>query len=246
MINFSKISNQSVLGKLLRLFLFIIPDNATVYILQGKLKGKKWIKGSGVNGYWLGSYEKEKVKIFEENLKEGDIVFDVGANVGFYSLLAAEIVGSFGSVFSFEPLLQNFNYLKGNIELNKIKNINIFNIAVSSESGLAFFNTNNNRSQGQISKSGKIKVETVKLDEWVDGKKLPLPSVMKIDVEGAEMQVLEGAKSLILQSHPMIFLATHGKDIHEKCCDFLISLGYKLEPIGAENIDETDEILARF
>ena len=63
-----------------------IPENTKVLILQGRLKGKKWIKGSGVNGYWLGTYELEKQKMFEKNIKRGDVVFDIGANVGIYSL----------------------------------------------------------------------------------------------------------------------------------------------------------------
>lgn len=118
MINFSAISNRSITGKILRFFLWFITQKTTVRILQGPLKNKKWIKGSGVNGYWLGSYESDEQKVFIENLKKGDIVFDIGANVGFYSLLAAEVIGFKGKVFSFEPLPENFKHIKKHIEIN--------------------------------------------------------------------------------------------------------------------------------
>ena len=96
MINFSKISNKKLIGKILRALLKIIPKGMTVLIVQGKLKGKKWIKGSGFNGYWLGSYESEKVLIFEKTLKKGNILFDIGAHVGFYTLVLYSFVRGIG------------------------------------------------------------------------------------------------------------------------------------------------------
>src|SRR3989344_5029290 len=172
MINFSKISNKSFFGKLLRGFLTIIPDRMTVRILQGKLKGKKWIKGSGVNGYWLGSYESEQVSIFEKELKDGDVFFDIGANVGFYSLLAAEIIGKDGKVFSFEPLPENFKYLKKHIEINNYKNIFPFETAISDKVGIAFLGNIINRSQGYLIDSGGLRGETISIDEWLKENKL--------------------------------------------------------------------------
>ncbi|MEK7634480.1 MAG: FkbM family methyltransferase, partial [Patescibacteria group bacterium] len=101
MINFSKISNKSIIGKLLRLFLKIIPNNTILPIFQGRLKWKRWIRGSGMDSYWLGNYELEKVVSFEENIKKGDVIFDIGAQSGFYTLLASELTGEDGKVFSF-------------------------------------------------------------------------------------------------------------------------------------------------
>ncbi|OGK10580.1 hypothetical protein A2767_06705 [Candidatus Roizmanbacteria bacterium RIFCSPHIGHO2_01_FULL_35_10] len=245
MINFSKISNKSFFGKLLRGFLTIIPDRMTVRILQGKLKGKKWIKGSGVNGYWLGSYESEQVSIFEKELKDGDVFFDIGANVGFYSLLAAEIIGKDGKVFSFEPLPENFKYLKKHIEINNYKNIFPFETAISDKVGIAFLGNIINRSQGYLIDSGGLKVETISIDEWVKENKLPIPIIIKIDVEGAEMAVLNGVKNTMANNHPKIFLSTHSEELHKNCRDFLISLGYKLIPIGTDDIDKAAEILAK-
>ncbi|MEK7087609.1 MAG: FkbM family methyltransferase [Patescibacteria group bacterium] len=245
MINFSKISNKSFFGKLLRGFLTIIPNRMTVRILQGKLKGKKWIKGSGVNGYWLGSYERKQTKIFEKTVNKGDVVFDIGANVGFYSLLAAEIVGSSGKVFSFEPLPENVKFLKKHIEINNYKNIFVFDNAVSDKSGHSFFKKEDSRSLGRLSDSGKFKVEIIAIDDWIASKKLPMPNVMKIDTEGAEMNVLKGAENTLKANRPIIFLSIHSGESHKKCCGYLLSMGYKLEPIGEADMDSADEILAR-
>lgn len=92
-INFSGIPTKSLPGRLLRQIISLIPDDTVLYILQGPLRGKRWIKGSGVSGYWLGAYELEHQKILSGLLREGDVFYDVGAHVGFFSLLASHLVG---------------------------------------------------------------------------------------------------------------------------------------------------------
>ena len=230
MINFSAISNKSLIGKVLRFCLKLIPDNLTVRILQGRLKGKKWIKGSGVNGYWLGSYELEKQKIFVKIIKKGDIVYDIGANVGFYTLLAAELVGLNGKVYAFEPLPRNIFYLKKHIEMNKCNNVEIIEAAVSSKSEKSFFIQRENTFTGYLSKDIEgIEIETISIDDLINKSSLPIPHIIKIDVEGAELEVLKGAKDLIATKKPTIFLSVHTKDIRKKCHQFLKMNTYNLE-----------------
>ena len=96
--NFSGISNKKLLGKLLRFPFRFIPTDMRMPILQGRLKGKKWIVGSSNHGCWLGSYEYEKRLVFEKTVTKGSIVFDIGAHVGFYTLLASVLVGPGGRV----------------------------------------------------------------------------------------------------------------------------------------------------
>lgn len=234
MINFSAISNKSAIGKILRFFLRFVPKNTAVRILQGPLKGKKWFKNSGVNGYWLGSYELEDQKIFIENLKKSDIVFDIGANAGFYSLLAAELVGQNGKVFAFEPLDENFNYLKKHIEINNYKNIFPFKAAVSDKSGFAFFKKEESTAMSHLGadNSGDFKVETISIDDWVESGKLPIPNFLKIDVEGAEALVLKGAQSMLKKYRPAIFLSLHGEIARKECFAILNDCGYNLESIN--------------
>lgn len=219
-------------GKILRGALKIIPKNSVLPIVQGTLRGKKWIIGSGVFGYWLGTYELDEQKLFERVVKKGDVVFDIGAHVGFYTLLAAELVGNEGKVFSFEPLPRNIFYLKKHIEINNYKNIKIFEVAVSESSGTASFSASGKTFLGQFSKSGELEVRTIALDDLINSGEILPPDVIKIDVEGAEAAVLKGAVSLLMTHHPHIFIATHGDDAREICRRFVEAFGYRIEPIS--------------
>lgn len=87
-------------------------------------------------------------------------------------------------------------------------------------------------------------VETVSLDHLVATSQIKAPNFMKIDIEGGEVAALVGARNTILQSHPTIFLATHGPKVHSECCDYLLSMGYLLQPVDGDSIDLTDEVLA--
>src|SRR5437868_8178233 len=112
MINFGRLSERSFLGRIARDALRLLPKDATVPVLQGRLRGKKWVVGSGEHGYWLGSYEAVKQKAFVAVASGKQVVYDVGANVGFYSLLAATLVTKGGRVFAFEPLPRNLFFLR--------------------------------------------------------------------------------------------------------------------------------------
>ena len=73
-------------GRVSKLSLRLIPPSTVVRVLQGELRGSRWIVGSGVHGYWLGSYEWEKQRVFSSLVDTGQTVYDVGANAGFYTL----------------------------------------------------------------------------------------------------------------------------------------------------------------
>lgn len=100
MINFSGLSGRGLLGRAVRLPLRLIPKQAGVRILQGPLCGRRWIAGSSNHGCWLGSFEAEKQRKISELVRPGMVCWDVGANVGFYTLLLAELVGAAGSSHS--------------------------------------------------------------------------------------------------------------------------------------------------
>jgi FkbM family methyltransferase len=216
-------------------------------ILQGKLRGKKIIVGSSQHGCWLGSYEYHERLLFESLIKEGSVVFDLGAHVGYYSLLSSVLVGQTGKVFAFEPLPRNLFYLNKHIQINKINNVTVIDAAVSDSSGWTFFDEipgNVGSFKGQISPKGKLKVRTVGLDDLIKRRETPIPNFVKIDIEGNELLALSGAKSLLANAHPTLFLSTHGPIIHKECCHFLKSLGYRLSSIDNKDIEKTKEILA--
>jgi len=242
--NISGISDKSLAGKAVRLPLRFIPLDMVLPILQGKLRGLKWIAGSSNHGCWLGSYEHHKRKAFEKMVAKGSVVFDIGANAGFYTLLASVLVGSQGKVFAFEPVPRNLRYLKEHLRINGIKNVSVIEAAVADCAGVAHFDAGPNPATGHLAADGCLTVSTVSLDEMVRRGELLPPDYMKIDVEGAEANVLLGAKSVLTALRPTIFLATHGKELHNTCCELLRSMGYCVEPISGPALDQTDEVLA--
>ena len=241
--DFSAVSSQTVLGKMLRLPLKLVPSQAKVPILQGRLKGEKWVVGSGVHGYWLGSYETEKQQVLAKLIAQGDVVFDIGAHVGFYSLLASVLVGSTGHVYAFEPLPRNLFYLREHLRLNHISNVTVVEAAVSDRCGVAGFDEGTNSFAGHIAADGNLQVETLCLDEMVPGK-IPPPDCIKVDAEGAEMLILSGAESVLANFHPIVLLATHGCLVHGECCRFLEDLGYVLWPLDRKPLEKSRELLA--
>jgi FkbM family methyltransferase len=243
--NFSKINYQSLPGKILRLPLRLIPKRMVLPILQGRLRGKKWIVGAGEHGYWLGSYEMSKRLAFEREINPGSIVYDIGANVGYFSLLASVLVGEKGKVFAFEPLPRNIEFLKKHISLNKLTNIEVIEAAVSSQSGEAFFDLGASTAMGHLSDSGKLQVQMVCLDDLVSAGEVTAPDYIKLDVEGAEYDALRGAEAVIDKFHPVLFLDTHQRSAHQNTIDFLEQNNYQFEILDGKTLAETKELIAR-
>lgn len=177
--NFTGISNKGTLGKIIRFPLKFIPAGMEVPILQGKLKGKRWIVGSFNHGCWLGSYEYEKQTLFAKTITKGAVVYDIGAHVGFYTLLASEIVGQSGKVVAFEPLPRNLHYLNKHLSLNGCENVKIIEAAVAEESGVTFFTEGISSSMGYLQSTGDYEVEKAGLDNLVLDGKIPPPSILK-------------------------------------------------------------------
>jgi len=155
--------------------------------------------------YLTGTYEAGTLSVMGKCLREGDIFIDVGANIGLMSIFSSRAIGNKGKVYSFEPVLETFTILKKNIEINKIKNIDAFNIGVSDSKGKSFIYTNPYSGKGSSSfikppdqsesKEYEIIIET--LDEFLIGHHLTNIRMLKIDVEGWELHVLRGARSLL-------------------------------------------------
>lgn len=244
--NFSSISNRSLAGKALRIPLRLIPANAPVPILQGPLRGKLWVKGSSDNGCWLGSFEYQKQRLMSSMLHAGDTMYDVGANVGYYALLASHKVGPTGRVIAFEPLPANVRLVQRHLRLNRVRNVSVQEVAVSDHEGLARFAPHASNAMGKLSEAGTLEVEMLSLDSLSETGQFPEPNLIKIDVEGAELGVLRGASHLLARARPTILLATHGAEVHRQCCDFLRGAGYELRPIdpSVASISTTDEIIA--
>jgi FkbM family methyltransferase len=238
-INYSAISRETIFGKVLRLPLKLLPKNLIIPIIQGEIRGYKWIIGSGVNGYWLGSYELKKVSLFIKTIKDKKlkVIYDIGAHVGYYTLISSKCVGDTGIVYSFEPNPQNIFYLKKHIEINKVNNVNVVETAVSDFIGEANFDTTSNTSMGKIADKG-VKIRSITIDYFVFENNNNPPEIMKIDIEGAELDALRGAKETITKFHPIIFLSLHSNELYKECKWLLNSYSYKIQDF------EDNEIIA--
>jgi len=116
------------------------------------MKGLRWKVGSSNHGCWLGTYELEEQLFFTRVVRRGMVVWDVGANVGVYTLLFARLVGVSGVVLAFEPLSSNCECIIGHIKSNGFSNVKMFQTAVSDRKGLTGFSTHSSNSMGSITK----------------------------------------------------------------------------------------------
>lgn len=231
MVDFSKLSSQSWVGRLARLPLRLIPPGAVLPVLQGSLRGLRWVVESGNHGCWLGTYERQQVAAITTNLLTGMVVFDIGAHSGYYSLLAARRVGPTGRVFAFEPLPENQAALARHLALNHLSQVTLVPVAVAEHSGSARFEAGPDRYQGKLSMSGGLEVRVINLDEEIEAGFLPVPDLVKIDVEGAEVKVLEGAQQMLNRRRPTLFVSIHSPENRLACQELLLSLGYCLHSI---------------
>jgi FkbM family methyltransferase len=222
------LSPTSLAGKIARLPLALVPRESIVPILRGELKGQRWIVGSGIHRCWLGFYEHEKQQRISEAVQPNTVFYDVGANVGFYTLLGSLLVGA-GKVFAFEPLLHNIEYLRKHLALNRVQNVEVLELAIADENGDALFEVESTGSMGHLSHGGAVKVQTATLDFLLEQGRILPPNYIKMDIEGAELAALRGAQRCIQQYRPQIFLATHGQEIHSQCCRLLESWGFECQ-----------------
>jgi len=165
----------------------------------------------------LGLPEPDTERAIEMFLQSGMTFYDIGANFGVLSMIAARFVGPNGHVVSFEPLEANVQILKHNAHVNSFDNIRVLPIAVGSSDGNAQFRVTSDLAHGSLSapeqevleRAGEISVPVRRLDVATREYQLPGPDVIKIDVEGGEIEVLPGAAETIDTYRPLIFLELH-------------------------------------
>jgi len=205
-------------------------------IRHGPLRGKKWILTSGIH-FWRGDYEPEKTQAIEHVVRPGDVVFDIGAHVGYYTVLMAQIVGDAGQVIAFEPRKINRDFLKRHLKVNRCANVTVREACVGEKTGPARLETRVGTGTGHVSAQGNVPVAMVALDDLVAQGELPLPDFIKMDVEGNELGGLTGATNVIETARPRMIIATHGDDLVAGCQAFLTQRGYTLEEIDQSSGD---------
>lgn len=171
--------------------------------------------------YYENEYEPETFKFFKENISAGDTVLDIGGHIGLFAVLTAKLVGKTGRVFTFEPTPFTRGVLKEVVELNECGDVvEIRGEAVSSARGeTVFFDTGdaisnaNSLVKTELSKK-EIPITLISVDEFVKERGLKV-DCMKIDVEGAELDVLKGARETFLTQRPTARLGLHPSFIEQ-------------------------------
>ena len=214
-------------------------------VKRGPLRGKRWLLNTR-RGFRRGTYEPEQTRVFQQVVKEGQVVYDLGAHVGYYTVLASELVGDSGHVVSFEPLPLNLRDVRRHLQMNHCDNVTVIDACVGDHTGVCHFARRSGTRAGRVEENGEMAVRMVSLDELVDAGSIPPPDCMKIDVEQAEFAVLQGAGGLIARTHPTTLLSVHGDRMRKLCFDFLRDHGYELRPIGPQQLDEANEIFASY
>lgn len=154
--------------------------------------------------YMTGIHELEVTNLVKKIVKEGMTVVDIGANIGYYALLTANLVGESGRVFAFEPSPDNYSLLTRNIEVNNYKNVTPVKKAISNKTGTAkLFLCPDNKGDHRLwdSPEGRewVEIETTTLDKFFENHN-PAIGVIKMDIEGAEAVALQGMNNIIMRN----------------------------------------------
>jgi len=196
----------------------------------------------------MGAFDKTVLAATKASLSRGDVFIDIGANIGYLSLIASRQVGPAGRVLAFEPNPATAEILRQNLRRNDAANVSVREMVCSDRSGSVDFFTGTKRHSGRASLSQEnsggtavVPAQCCMLDEILENEQLPGIALIKADTEGAELSVLAGAKRTIRKFHPMVLVEI---DPHllsafdAKPADifqFFKELGYSFSPIGTTN-----------
>lgn len=202
----------------------------------------------------FGNLEQSVQEAMVRHLGTGGVFYDIGANVGFFALLAAHFAGfQTGHVYAFEPTPDNAGEIRRNVALNGLPNVTVIDKAVSSAAGSGRLQVVDDQSWSKLIETGEhpfteqiIDIELVAIDDLVAAGAIRPPSVVKIDVEGAELAVLEGMRTTLSEHLPAVICELH--DTHIEFAAFMRAAGYRvvnLEGPGAiESARESAHALA--
>lgn len=191
------------------------------------------LAGVQAGGVLRGLHEQQVQEALRRTLPPGGTFADVGAHVGFMSLVAARQVGARGRVVAIEPVPENAAAVRANAALNAMGQVTVIEAAAGASGGEAELITVEDTLWTRLAsvgpherERGRSVVRTVALDELVAGGELPLPDVVKIDVEGAELDVVEGMRALLAQGRTTVICEMHGKN--RAFADLMDELGYRV------------------
>jgi FkbM family methyltransferase len=207
-------------------------------VMSGPAKGLPFNPGQSDSRFLLGTFEPALQYLIDRCLNPGEAFYDVGANVGFLSVLAARRVGPQGQVHCFEPLPANADQIRHNAQLGGLRQVSVHQIALANSQGMAKFRVSTVPTFGALEGSpmavdqqvSTIEVPVSTLDHVVKHLRLPKPAMVKIDIEGSEADFLTGAEETIREHRPILLIELHGTN--KEVASFLRGAAYVADVVG--------------
>lgn len=220
-------------------------QNHDVVIREGVGKGLRFHAGRGNPDYARGTNELPVQQALARILHPGDVFYDIGANVGFLTVIAARLVGAQGQVIAFEPVPENAAAVRHNCEINGIANVQVSETAISDEIGTASLHVAEYAGGSALAAAdnmtddlkGVMTVAVTTVDALIAQRQAPPPTLVKIDVEGAEINVLRGMRETLSRVRPIVLYEIDDEDAQRLaakaalCADFLREMGYEIEEL---------------
>jgi FkbM family methyltransferase len=242
--NIARNSKRSPLINGLRLQVVKGMKGRTGTVARGFAKGLKFNPGSSDSRFLFGTFEPAIQEFISSYLRAGMTFFDVGANVGFLSVLAARKVGPSGQVHCFEPLPQNAELIRCNAGLNDCQNIIVHEMALADADSVGSFRVSARPTFGALATSpmevdeatGVIGVSVRSLDGLKSEVNLPTPDLIKLDIEGSEVDFFVGAEKTISIARPVVMIELHGTN--REVARHLARYEYDYEVVGGGSIEQ--------
>jgi FkbM family methyltransferase len=192
--------------------------------------------------YGAGLHEKSLLECLASHLRQGEVFYDVGAHIGFVTLVGARLVGLEGKVFAFEADPENSSRVLDHARMNSLPQIEVVRSAVWSECKTLSFeraSDASSRNTGAVVQPAEnsnaaevISIQAVTLDRFAEEHRAP--NVIKIDVEGAESEVLKGAEAVFREAKPMLICEVHHAEACAAVSEWLARRDYRWEWLGQE------------
>lgn len=217
-------------------------------ISRGLGQGVVWTHEVSDLRYLQGVYEEDLAAWLKEKMSLGYSFVDIGANAGYFSLLAHKfLINEQQRIIAIEPMRLNLNLIQKHISFNRAERVEVLPVAVADKDRMVEFSDSPNMAANTYNEasslyknSPKIAVKARSLDAIVAELGLQ-NTVLKIDVEGAELDVLKGASEMLSLQHPELILATHEchvKGVEQACLNFLEAKGYVCQPLDEKKLVE--------
>ncbi|MEO2033968.1 MAG: FkbM family methyltransferase [Planctomycetaceae bacterium] len=233
----------------------------TVRVMAGPLKGRRLLRQHGLPNLSMlfGTYESRFATAYGKRVKDGSIIYDIGANAGYFSLLAAHLHQPGGQVVAFEPVPSIVSDLRAMLIANDLSDrVHACQLALSDTAGRIKMYTPASAETGvicsavrhsDVDEDSVIDVDVTTLDHFIFSDRNPAPEVIKLDVEGAEASVLSGARRVLKEVRPIVLAEIHGDQPAMDVWDIVVPLGYQvhlLTETGESEISDREVWLRHF